>query len=102
MRAFSDGFLLLASLVLLGLAPATRAHGDDGDMNMETGIETAGMAPPSNATMMGSNSTAPLLPSYFRHPEYSSLMLAHIVLMSLAWIFVLPLGEFLHIFSRDI
>lgn len=33
------------------------------------------------------------LPSYFRHAEYSYLIVSHIVVMAVAWVFVLPVGK---------
>lgn len=33
------------------------------------------------------------LPSYFAHPEHRGILLGHIGLMVLAWVFVLPLGK---------
>lgn len=35
----------------------------------------------------------PDIPSYFLHPEHSGFMFAHIAVMTLAWVVVLPLGE---------
>jgi hypothetical protein len=32
-------------------------------------------------------------PNYFSHPEYRGVLVAHIALMVLGWVFVLPLGE---------
>lgn len=32
-------------------------------------------------------------PSYFSHPEHRGVLLAHIGLMVLAWVIVLPLGK---------
>lgn len=31
--------------------------------------------------------------NYFTYPEYGGLILAHILLMTIAWFFVLPIGE---------
>ncbi len=80
---------ILASALLLVLIPAALAHGHDGDgtMDMSVGMDQADVSHPtiSNSTEIG-------LPSYFRLSEYSGLILAHIVLMSAAWIFILPLS----------
>lgn len=77
--ALCTGFLLLA------VAPAVLAHGDDMDMEMDMG-----------AAMDVANTTAEpekiYPPTYFAHPEHQSLILAHIVLMTLAWIFALPVA----------
>ena len=36
----------------------------------------------------------PIVPgsSYFTHPEYSNLIMAHIVLMAISWFFILPIS----------
>lgn len=33
--------------------------------------------------------------SYFAYPNYGGLMLAHIVLMTVAWFFILPIGKYI-------
>ncbi|PQE31723.1 integral membrane protein [Rutstroemia sp. NJR-2017a WRK4] len=73
----------LTSVALLGLASLAVAHGDDEpDMNMDM---TA-----------GSNSTVPVfdgedMNNYFRYTQHGGLMATHIALMTIAWVFVLPI-----------
>lgn len=83
MNPISTQAFLLAGALVLGLSPAALAHGENGDMAMDMG----GMSQVEAI----SNSTIPGPPSYFRHSDYTNLMLAHIVLMTVAWVFVLPL-----------
>jgi hypothetical protein len=95
MKPSSRVWGVLVGAVLLDLASVALAHGHDEDASMEmsSGMNVSEVARPHifNSTEMGP-------PSYFRHPEYSGLMVAHIVLMSIAWIFVLPLGTLSHYF----
>lgn len=67
------------------LFPAVLAHGDDDDMSM------------ADAMPMATNQSLPgleeLLPSYVHHPEHKGSLLMHIILMTMAWVFVLPLGK---------
>lgn len=63
----------VASAAVLGLVPAVLGHGDD--MKMEKG--EADKYPPT----------------YFAHPEHQTAIYAHIGLMVLGWVFVLPIGE---------
>lgn len=64
--------------LLLGALPLIAAHGDD-HMQMEYENELA-------AT--GNTAEAPR--NYFRHPDYAEWMYAHITLMILGWVVVLP------------
>lgn len=46
-----------------------------------------------NGTLLLSSLHTPLVPhTYFTYPDYSGLMIAHIVLMTVGWLFVLPIG----------
>lgn len=72
----------LAGIAVLGLSFALpviaangRRHGD-GEMEMDD-------APPDDTEYP---------PTYFAHPEHRQLMLAHIALMTLAWVVFLPVG----------
>jgi hypothetical protein len=89
----SRAWSAVAGAVLLDLVSVALAHGHDEDASMEmnTCMNLSEVSPPHiyNSTEMGP-------PSYFRHSEYSGLILLHIVLMSIAWIFVLPLGTLSH------
>lgn len=76
----------LAGALLLGLLlPLADAHGGDEAMNMDMSMP-APARPVVNETVYD--------PNYFFHPEHRGLMYAHIALMTLAWVFVLPVGEF--------
>lgn len=70
---------LLATAAILGALPAVLAHGDD---------EGEGMPAPQEDQKLDSYP-----PTYFSHPEHQGVMYAHIVLMVLGWVFVLPIGE---------
>lgn len=65
------------------------AHGDEG-MNMDGDMDGAmeiGAQQPDEAAQE-------YPPNYFSHPEHRGILVAHIALMVLGWVFVLPLGEF--------
>ncbi len=87
-------FTIVTAFSLLGLFPIAFGHGPEshaGDLvraGMSGGAShTASM---SNITM---NSMEQVQPSYFSHSGFSGLMLAHIVSMTIAWFFILPIGE---------
>jgi len=86
MQPPSPKFVALPAAVLLGLASVAVAHGHDEDMGMNMG-EPSIARPTINP---GANVTVP--ETYFRHGEHSGLLTAHIFLMSIAWIFILPIG----------
>lgn len=87
-------FILLTALSLLGLLP--RAFGHDSHAGDSVGMGGAShVASILNLTM---DTIEPMQPSYFAYSESSSLMLAHIVSMTIAWFFILPIGE-LHYLS---
>lgn len=69
----------VSSAAVLGLVPAVLAHGDD--MKMEKG--EADKPRPADEYP----------PTYFAHPEHQTAIYAHIGLMVLGWVFVLPIGE---------
>lgn len=81
MRPLSSLPSALAGIALLGLLPAVAAHGD----------EHEGMA--GMGGMAATNVTKPVDPTYFRTEEYSALMTGHIAVMTITWVFVLPLGQ---------
>ncbi len=87
MQSPSPKFVTLAGAVLLGLASVAVAHGHDENMNMDMGEPSIARPIISQAA----NVTAP--ESYFRYGEHSGLMMAHIFLMTIAWVFVLPIGR---------
>jgi hypothetical protein len=87
MRLPLTKYVTFAVAALLGLASLAIAHGHDEDSNMNM-VEPS-MARPTITS--GANATVPQ--TYFRHGEHSGLMMAHIFFMSIAWIFVLPIGK---------
>lgn len=82
-------FRLLATAAVLGaLLPAVLAHGDGGmsrEGDMDGAMDTGASQPETNAPEYP--------PNYFSHPEYRGTLVAHIALMVLGWVVVLPLGE---------
>lgn len=68
----------LSSALLLGLAAA---HGHEDD--------AASMSATANMTV----EAEPIPPSYLNYGEHGNLMVAHIVFMTIAWVFVLPISE---------
>jgi hypothetical protein len=87
MQRLSKSFATLAVVVLLGFASAASAHGHDGDMNMEMGEPSR----PTIATTSDAPDAGPQ--SYFQYGEHSGLLMAHILLMILGWMFILPIGK---------
>ena len=80
MKAITASVLrVVAGVAVLGLLPAALAHGDD--MSMEKGE----VDQPRPADQYP--------PTYFAHPDHRTAIYAHIVLMVLGWVFVLPSGE---------
>ena len=72
-------FILVAGLLFLNAIPRTLAHGHgvDSGEGMKMGNAT-GSAP------MG---------SYFTYPSMGGTMLGHIIVMTIAWFFMLPIGR---------
>ncbi|KAK3690024.1 hypothetical protein B0T22DRAFT_185374 [Podospora appendiculata] len=70
--------VVFASLAVLGLVPAALAHGDDMDMN-----------PTEADKPLPEDQYAP---TYFALTEHAGLIYAHISLMALAWVVILPLA----------
>jgi hypothetical protein len=90
MQPPSRNFVVLVGVVLLGIISSVVAHGDDehGDMNM--GMDGMSTSRPTIAT--SSNDTMAEPASYFQLKEHTGLMFAHILLMTIGWVFVLPIG----------
>ncbi|RFU24218.1 hypothetical protein B7463_g12117, partial [Scytalidium lignicola] len=85
MKSIRSLAVTLVGVALLGLVPLVVAHGDEA-MDMS--------APPATAPAEASDG-APS--NYFRLEEHSGTMLAHIAIMTISWIFVLPVGVILSI-----
>lgn len=81
--------------LLLEVLPLVTAHGDDIFPAMAMGGAHSGQSHASdmNATKAASAEAWVAPPSYFRHPEYVGWIYAHIALMSLSWVVVLPVGR---------
>ncbi len=80
---------LIGATLLLATTPLVLAHGHDDHAG-----GTADLGPASSsisATSMNSSSVSPQ--SYFTYPALGGLMLGHIVVMTIAWFFVLPVGK---------
>ncbi|CAK7272866.1 hypothetical protein SEPCBS57363_005365 [Sporothrix epigloea] len=95
--------LVMVALVL-AIAPVVLAHGDDEGMNMEmessSSLDMTEALPQAvNPTTNSTTDEAAIVykPTYFAHPEHAGLMYAHILLMTLAWVFALPVAVMLSI-----
>ena len=77
--------------LLLALASAVAAHGDEHDSmeGMSMGDSLSAVA--GSVVDAAAKTTVSL--SYFRHPEYHGWLYAHIATMVLAWMIVLPVGK---------
>ncbi|KAL6877241.1 hypothetical protein HDV57DRAFT_139197 [Trichoderma longibrachiatum] len=80
-RQLASIAVLGLSLVLPVLADNSRRHGDEGMEGMEG---MADMAPDQQ------DSEYP--PTYFAHPEHAHVLYAHIALMTVAWVILLPIA----------
>lgn len=74
--------------LLSGLVPIAAAHAHDDN------IATSSMEHHNSLNQSTADAIIAGLPSYFHFSDHSAVMFAHIVLMCVAWVFVLPLGEF--------
>ena len=95
----TQGFSILAALLLLGAVPLALAHGDESNESGMGGMgaEMAHLASASSVAAL--NSSTVEQQSYFTYQRYGGLMLAHIALMIVAWFFVLPIGEYFQILA---
>ena len=87
---------VLLSLLLFSYAVDAIPHGDDhGSMEMDGDMHAS--APTATASASPVATTKGDYPmSYFAYQKHSGTILAHIVLMVLAWFFVLPVGMHSH------
>lgn len=85
-RAPSWAFRAVAALALAAALPVVLAHGGDGGMHMDGGDMETDNIPKEEQQYPE---------TYFSHAEHAGLMYAHIVFMTLAWVFALPVGRFL-------
>lgn len=86
MRSTTQSTLkLLALVAIAGALPAVFAHGDDeGAMNMDTDMDMSKEDPKPDPDSY--------LPTYFSHPEHVVEIYAHIALMVISWLILLPLA----------
>ena len=86
---------LTGATLLLATTSVVLAHGHDdhpGEM-----ADTGSVRSSLSIATINSSSVSPQ--SYFTYPTPGGLMLGHIVLMTVAWFFVLPIGK--HISQRQ-
>jgi hypothetical protein len=85
-------FLTGSAVLLLAALPLVTAHGDEhahSGMAMDMGS--------THINMTSAATAATILPdvphNYFRYPGFAGWMYAHIILMTIAWAVVLPVGK---------
>lgn len=79
---------LIGATLLLATTSVVLAHSHDDHAG-----GTADLGPASSSTSAASMNSSSVSPqSYFTYPA-SGLMLGHIVVMTIAWFFVLPVGK---------
>ena len=90
MQPASRNFVILAAVILLGLISSVVAHGgkETEGMNMDIGGLSI-----SSPVATGTNGAMAEPASYFQLTEHTTLMFAHILFMTIGWVFVLPVGE---------
>ncbi|KAH7192525.1 uncharacterized protein B0J16DRAFT_61714 [Fusarium flagelliforme] len=79
--------LRLPSALLLALLPVVFAHGDSDSMDMRMDM---GMGHVSNTTQPPKDQEYP--DTYFAHTEHSGVIYTHIALMTISWVFILPIA----------
>ena len=79
--------------LLLPLISLAAAHGDEDIDGKHGAMKMGGM---HNSTPPAQIDPLYALPSYAGHNSYTGSILAHIILESIAWFFVLPIGAQLH------
>ena len=89
--------LSTVALLLLGFLPLTSAHDRGSDVKNTIDMEASQAAQinsswPSQLSFPTDSSAS--LQSYFSYTQASGLMLAHIVVMTVAWFFILPIGKY--------
>ena len=87
----TGSLLVTAALLLLGALPPSLAHDHDG--HVENPVEVKAFPSTSVLELNAMNSSVALPQSYFTYTENSTLLGAHVVLMVIAWLFILPVGK---------
>lgn len=88
MQLSSGQYTVFTVAALLVVLPLVVAHGHD--EVVPSGI--VGAPSEMRPTITTTNSTISEPESYFQNGEHSALIFCHILLMSLGWVFVLPVG----------
>ena len=83
--------IVTLALLLLGALPPSLAHDHGGHMASPAEAEATSSNPILQLDTMNATIASPH--SYFTYPENSGLLVAHVVLMVIAWFFILPLGK---------
>jgi hypothetical protein len=85
-------FLTGSAVLLFAALPFVAAHGDEHELSgmaMEMGSTHINITSVATAA-----TTSPDIPhNYFRYPGFAGWMYAHIILMTIAWAVVLPIGK---------
>lgn len=77
-------------LAVAAALPLVLAHGGDGGHGMHGNGSM-------EADMPKDESQYP--PTYFAHPEHRGLIVGHIALMTIGWVFILPVGKSRELYS---
>lgn len=93
---------LFTSLALIVLVPLVLAHGNDHEkaagsgeeMSMDGGGDGGGQGHAHGHMSDEPKAESEYPPTYFALADHAGIMYAHIGLMVLAWVFLLPGGEF--------
>lgn len=68
---------------------------------MANPVEMDDSLSPQTLDLHAMNSSVVLSQSYFAYPEGSGLLTAHIILMVIAWFFILPTGKIIIAYLRQ-
>ena len=85
----------IGATLLLAITSVVLAHGHDDHAGETTDLGLT----PSSMSAVSMNLTSASPQSYFTYPALGGLVLGHIVLMTVAWFFVLPISK--HILLRN-
>jgi hypothetical protein len=93
---------LLALVFIAGALPAVMAHGDnDGAMDMDEHGDMGGHGGSGAQEPKPNPDLYP--PTYFTHSEHVTAIYAHIAIMVIGWVFMLPTGMGTFVYAhRDV